>query len=126
MFVNKIINGAIMQIDMHFYGVYALSRAAGIKPEIAKKIAYASQFVDDAIEDEAIEIEDKKAVLPTTTSHKPLDYQNTLSGDQWKVWVPFHFIPGNDENAKTFTEKMVCQKNSIPSQIIQEHVLELK
>lgn len=48
-----------MQLDMHFYGIYALARAAGVKPEVARTIAYASQFVDDAIEDEAIEVEDE-------------------------------------------------------------------
>ncbi|RPJ71038.1 MAG: hypothetical protein EHM20_14950, partial [Alphaproteobacteria bacterium] len=115
-----------MQIDMHFYGIYALARAAGIKSDIARKIAYASQFVDDAIEDNVIEIENIKAVLPTITSHKPLDYQNTLSGDQWKVWVPFHFIPGNDETLKTFTGKMVCKKNSKTAQTMLEHVLQYK
>ena len=40
-----------MQKDMHFYGVYAMARAAGIKPDSAYTIAYASQFVDDALED---------------------------------------------------------------------------
>jgi len=104
-----------MQMDMHFYGVYALARAAGINPETAKTIAYASQFVDDAIEDEAIEIEDKRGVVPTMTSHRPIDYQNTIPGDQWKVWVPFHFLPGNDENAKSFLTRMVCCKSSDPA-----------
>jgi len=41
-----------MQQDMHFYGIYALARAAGIKPDSAYSIAYASQFVDDALEGE--------------------------------------------------------------------------
>ncbi len=67
-----------MQLDMHFYGVYALARAAGIKPKTARLIAYASQFVDDAIEDEAVILKEGKAVLPTMTSHKPLDYKNPL------------------------------------------------
>ena len=44
----------IMQIDMHFYGIYALARAAGIKPDSAHTIAYASQFVDDALDGEEI------------------------------------------------------------------------
>ena len=37
-----------MQIDMHFYGVYAMARAAGLDPKTARIIAHASQFVDDA------------------------------------------------------------------------------
>jgi hypothetical protein len=72
-----------MQLDMHFYGVYALARAAGVQPDVARIIAHASQFVDDAIEDEAIVLEDQRGVVPTMTSHGPIDYQNTLPGDQW-------------------------------------------
>jgi hypothetical protein len=115
-----------MQLDMHFYGVYALARAAGVKPETARMIAHTSQFVDDAIEDEAIEVEGRKAVVPTMTSHKPIDYQNAIPGDQWKVWVPFHFLPGNGANAKTFIEKMVCQKNSSPAKQMLDHALQHK
>ena len=77
-----------MQEDMHFYGVYAFARAAGINPETARIIAYASQFVDDAINDEAVILSNKQAILPTMTSHKPIDYKNTIPGDQWRVWVP--------------------------------------
>jgi len=37
-----------MQIDMHYYGVYAIARLAGLRPEAARMIATASQYVDDA------------------------------------------------------------------------------
>ncbi|MBI5182941.1 MAG: hypothetical protein HY999_01065 [Nitrospinae bacterium] len=115
-----------MELDMHFYGIYALARAAGVKPEIAKIIAYSSQFVDDSIEDEAIILNDQSAIIPTMTSHKPIDYQNTIPGDQWRVWVPFHFLPGNDSTARTFVEKMVCTKNSTPAQQILKFALKLR
>jgi len=109
---------------MHFFGVYALARAAGIKPRVARIIAYASQFVDDAMEDEAIVLEDQSAILPTMTSHRPIDYQNTIPGDQWRVWVPFHFLPGNEETAQTFVEKMVCRKDSYPARKMLKHALQ--
>ena len=112
-----------MQKDMHFFGVYALARCAGILPGSAYKIAYASQFVDDAIDDEAIVIDGDKAVLPTMTSHRPIDYQNTIPGDQWKVWVPFHFLPGNQPGAQSFVEKMVCRKDSAPAQDMLAHAI---
>ncbi len=114
-----------MQIDMHFYGVYALARAAGLKPDSALVIATASQFVDDAIDDEAIVLENQNAVVPTMTSHKPLDWKNCLPGDQWKVWVPFHFLPGNEPAGGSFTEKMVCRKNSAPARRMMENALSL-
>jgi len=115
-----------MQIDMHFYGVYALARAAGVNQNTARIIAYASQFVDDAIDDEAIVLEYKNAVLPIMTAHKAIDYQNTIPVDQWNVWVPFHFLPGNAGESGTFLEKMACRKNSPLADKILEHALEHK
>jgi hypothetical protein len=38
-----------MQIDMHYYGVYALARLAGLKPEAARIIATASEYMDDSV-----------------------------------------------------------------------------
>ena len=113
-----------MQKDMHFYGVYALALASGIKPETASIIAHSSQFVDDATIDEAIELSGNGSVLPTMTSHKPIDYQNTIPGDQWKVWVPFHFLPGNE--GTTFHQKMICRKDSEPANLMKLHALKHK
>lgn len=104
-----------MQLDMHFYGAYAMARAAGNSDVTAKTIAYASQFVDDAIHDDHVLVSNIKAIVPTITSHKPVDYQNAISGDQWKIWVPFHFLPGNDPKAKTFVQRMVCRPDSEPA-----------
>ena len=115
-----------MQKDMHFYGVYALARAAGVNQNTARIIAYASQFVDDAIDDEAIVLEYMNAVLPIMTAHKAIDYQNTIPVDQWNVWVPFHFLPGNEGRYDTFLEKMVCRKNSPLADKILGHALEHK
>ncbi len=111
-----------MQIDMHFYSVYALARAAGMNDAIARKIAYASQFVDDAIDDDYIILGDDRAIVPTMTSHKPIDYQNALAGDQWKVWIPFHFLPGY--KGTKFIDRLVCAKNSAPAQKMLNYTLD--
>ena len=37
-----------MQQDMHYYGTYAMARAAGLAVKDAKILAYAAQYVDDA------------------------------------------------------------------------------
>ena len=58
-----------MQLDMHFYGVYALARAAGLKPETAEIVACASQFVDDAIDDDHVLVSNNQAIVPTMISH---------------------------------------------------------
>jgi len=36
-----------MQLDMHYYGTYALARTAGLKPPVCRIIAFSSQLVDD-------------------------------------------------------------------------------
>ena len=116
-----------MQIDMHFYGVYALCRAAGINEKYAKIIAFSSQFVDDARGDDTLVFKtEKTAILPTMTSHKPLDLKNTIEEDQWRVWVVFHFLPGNEKNARNFEQKMICQKDSKPAKEILKHALLFK
>ena len=104
-----------MQLDMHFYAVYAMARAAGINGARARTIAYASQFVDDAIDDDEVVLLGKHAVVPTMTSHKPLDYKNAIQGDQWKVWIPFHFLPGAESSSGDFIEMITCRKNSKPA-----------
>lgn len=101
-----------MQLDMHFYGVYAMALAAGVKSNVAKTIAFASQFVDDATESEMILLENQTCILPAMTSHRPIDYQNTIPEDQWKVWVPFHFFPGGESSDGSLIEKLRCRKDS--------------
>ncbi len=111
-----------MQKDMHFYGVYALARAAGVKDATALTLARASQFVDDATDDDVVNIKDK-TVLSTMTSHKLLDVKNAIPGDQWRVWVPFHFLPGNEPKDSGFDQRMVCRKNSGPAQELKAFAL---
>ena len=63
---------------------------------------------------------------PTMTSHKPLDYQNTLSAQQWDVWVPFHFLPGNDPAEGAFIERMKCRADSDAAQRMLHEVLDAR
>jgi hypothetical protein len=115
-----------MQIDMHLYGVYAIARAAGIKDRTARAIAFASQYVDDAVEDEEVVVAEDYALLPAMTSHKPLDFENALKGDQWKVWLPFHFLPGNEPKNGPFIQRLVCRKNSKVARKMFEDALDEK
>lgn len=115
-----------MQIDMHFYGVYALARAAGIEPGTARTIAHCSQFVDDGTQDELIILPGQRGLLPIMTSHRPLDYKNTIPHDQWRVWIPFHFLPGNQPESGTLMERMVCRKGSDPARKVLDYALDLK
>jgi hypothetical protein len=148
-----------MQRDIHFYGVYALARAAGIDWDTSRTIACASQFVDDATDEGVVILPDltanqsqepmsfqgrheetgstdrrgnnrqalrvgQKGILPIMTSHRPLDYSNTIPGDQWRVWVPFHFLPGNEPLSGSFLERMICRKDSQPARRMLRHALD--
>jgi len=83
-----------MQLDMHFYGTYALARIAGFPPDLARTVATAAQFVDDAIEASPVHIHGRAYLLPVVSSHAMMERENFNRMDQWRVWVPFHFLPG--------------------------------
>lgn len=98
-----------MQLDMHYYGTYAMARAAGIKPEYAQIIATAAQYVDDSNSTE-IELRDGVFLACSATAHHPVDAHNVDPHDQRLVWIPFHFLPGNQGNS--LKERLVCQIDS--------------
>jgi len=98
-----------MQIDMHYYGTYAMARAAGLKPQVCKTIATAAQFVDDNADKESIRFRDGARLDAEATAHHTLDIKNTDLEDQRKIWVPFHFLPGNEGSG--FTERLICRKD---------------
>lgn len=96
-----------MQIDMHFYGTYALARAAGLPPEVARTVATAAQFVDDAEDDRPLNLGGASFLLPVVSAHPMLDKANVEVFDQWQVWVPFHFLPGNIGDSAE--ERLLCR-----------------
>lgn len=111
-----------MDIDMHFYGTLALARAAGLRMDVAHRIATAAEFVDDSTETEVIVHSDGARFRGESTAHHPTDLKpiNDLD-DQPQVWVPFHFLPGG--NGKSQSQKLVCRKNSLLAQEMIAHHL---
>lgn len=99
-----------MKQDMHYYGTYCLARMAGLKPEAARVIAYAAQYVDDSTK---LEIKNHLAggkLVPEETAHHALQIKNIGRTHQRYIWVPFHFLPGGQGD--TFYEKVVCKKGT--------------
>lgn len=96
-----------MQIDMHFFGTYALARAAGLPPAVAKTVATAAQYVDEAEQAESFRLKDGEPFKTVVSSHGMLRAENLNEGDQWRVWMPYHFLPGgvgaSDE------ERLICR-----------------
>lgn len=116
-----------MQVDMHYYGTYAMARAAGLKSDIAQRIAEAAQFVDDYTEEDDIETSDGALVSYWPSGHGMVcdanfDALRLNEADPHKVWVTFHFLPGGG-NA-SYQERMRCVKDSATAQEVIERVLE--
>lgn len=112
-----------MQLDMHYYGTYAMARAAGIKPDSAQVIATSAQFVDDNTARGHVEFRDGARIDQEPTAHHLADFSNLDDRDQRRVWVPFHFLPGNVGD--TYTERLKCRMDSPIVQELRDHHLAL-
>lgn len=120
--------GDIMQVDMHYYGTYAMARAAGITEEDASVIAYASQFVDDLTRYDSGQHPDGGLLFGITTSHSPkatwIDNAADVKKDnaeQRRIWIPFHFFPGG--KGESFQEKILCCKDSaLVNEMLNNHL----
>lgn len=112
-----------MHLDMHFYGTYAMARAAGLNVKTCTTIATAAQFVDDNAKNDALTLKDGARVDILATAHHANDISNIELDDQRLVWVPFHFLPGNEGNS--YTERLMCRKNSALAQEMVEHHLSM-
>ena len=110
-----------MQVDMHYYGTYAMARAAGLAPEDCRVIATAAQFVDDNAGKDSISFKDGARVDVDATAHHALDVANLDPEDQRNVWIPFHFIPGNA--GAEYTERLICRRDSgIAREMVAHHI----
>ena len=112
-----------MQIDMHYYGTYAMARAAGLNRETARTVATSSQFVDDNAARGHVTFRDGARIDKEATAHHPVDLSNLDDRDQRRVWAPFHFIPGNIGDS--YTERLKCRMDSKIVQEMRDHHLSL-
>ncbi len=114
-----------MQIDMHYHATFCMAYAAGFTMESAQQVATASQYVDDNTGDANSEInfKDGSAVYLTPTAHHPTSaIKNLQDEEQRTVWVPFHFIPGNEGD--TYQERLLATKDSEISQKITDFAVD--
>jgi hypothetical protein len=112
-----------MQIDSHYHATYCLARAAGLRPDAARTIATCAQFVDDNVAKASVEFRDGSRADVEATAHHTADNENLEAYDQRQVWVPFHFLPGNE--GETFTERLKCRKDSAIAREMIDHHLSL-
>ncbi len=111
-----------MQVDFHFYAVYALARAAGFLPDNAFVIAYSSQHTDDAKYEHTLEFRNGGRFQQVLTAHKFLDLDALSKDTCYRIWVPFHFLPGN--LGVDFYERMVTRQGSIVAQKVIDDLLD--
>lgn len=104
-----------MQTDMHYYGTYALAHAAGLRADIARMIATASEYVDHSDRVDVV-CQDGFEIHAEPTSHRA-----TGPRDQRRTWVPFHFIPANQ--GTTTDERLICAADSPIARAAVDHVL---
>jgi len=138
-----------MQIDFHHTVTYVIARLADFSKEEADIIAHCAQYVDDATDSGLVHfytnsIEDSKPELGPTYSrissaHKMLDYRNSKELANRRVWVPFHFLPSNDQSPKKkkdltsksrqhnpFFPRLICRPNSPVAQEMVRRCIEEK
>jgi hypothetical protein len=84
-----------MNAEFHYYSVYFLCLRAGMPGRRCADIAFASQYVDNAIV--AYDIEDDGFDYRSQVTQNYLFWdEETLRG----IYLPFHFIPGEIEAAR--------------------------
>ncbi|WP_075255792.1 DUF6765 family protein [Herbaspirillum camelliae] len=111
-----------MQIDFHHGVTYICARLAGFGGEEAEIIAYSAQYVDDATNGGEINFDNGAIYSRIASAHKMLDYRNMSDLAAHRVWLPFHFLPGNageteSENppvhsADEFIRRCTCRPDS--------------
>lgn len=107
-----------MQIDGHHTLTYIVARLAGYTSQDASIIAYSAQYVDDATNSGIIHFDNGAMYSRISSAHKMFDYRNSDKLANHQVWIPFHFLPGNEgkpqgENPDgTFIRKLVCYPDS--------------
>lgn len=110
-----------VQIDFHFYAIYALARAGGFMPDDAFTIGYASQHTDDAKYKRALEFKNGGRFQQVLTAHRFFELEALGKETCYRVWIPFHFLPGN--LGVEFYERMVTRAGSTVAQRLIDDLL---
>lgn len=99
-----------MNIAFHYFVIKILAEKAGFNPTEAQIIAYASQYVDDAVEHKEIKVNNLEKLQlsnsfkskringdmfnPICTAHEGLSYINCMDKNaQMYIYISFHFLP---------------------------------
>ena len=114
-----------MHSDIHYFGTYAMARLAGLKREACQTIATAAQFVDANDREWSVRFDDGGRFNVIPTAHPLVHVKNTalFDDDQRMVWLPFHFLPGNE--GECMSERLICRQDSEVAREMVDHCLSL-
>lgn len=122
-----------MQIDFHHAVTYVCARLADFPAHEARLIAHSAQYVDDATAAGEVWFDNGMIFPRTASAHKLLDYKNTDELANHRVWLPFHFLPGNNHehasdaapvyDEEEFMRRCICRPNSPPAQEMMKAVV---
>jgi hypothetical protein len=120
-----------MQIDFHHGVTYVCARVAGFDPASASTIAYCAQYVDDATNAGMVRFANGSLFYRLSSAHKMLDYRNFQELANHRVWIPFHFLPGNgnlpagQDPPGSFIDKLICRPNSwVAQEMVRDTILQ--
>jgi hypothetical protein len=111
-----------MQIDFHHGVTYVVARLAGFSHEQAAIVSYSAQYVDDATNEGVIRFDNGFLYNRISSAHKMLDYRNFQELANHRVWIPFHFLPGNgglpqgQVPSGPLADRVICHPNSYVAQ----------
>lgn len=97
-----------MEIDMHYGAIYYLASLAKIGDSETEKIAWSSQFVDDAKYGGTLQFGGGEGYLCANSAHRHLT--DNLSAHTRLVWIPFHFMPDPEEQGP-YLQRLECVKD---------------
>lgn len=116
-----------MQLDFHHAVTYVVARLAGMAHSDAVIVAYSAQYVDDATNKGTVRFTDGTRFERIASAHEITQIEkNLFNALDFSVWVPFHFLPGNNgaqagqEGNIPKIQKLLCQPDSpIANEMIQ-------
>lgn len=130
-----------MQKDFHYCIIKILAEKAGFESDEAQIIAYASQYVDDAVEHQKIRIKnlpneisstyprvDHEEFDPICTAHKGIQYiiGGISKEAQRKVYISFHFIPSEEYVGKGAYSFCAIPNGRLAGNLVGAAINELK
>jgi hypothetical protein len=122
-----------MQKDFHHAVTYICARLAGFPAQQAEVISHSAQYVDDATAEGEVWFDNGMIFPRMASAHKMLDYKNANELGNHRVWLPFHFLPGNNGEAAStdlpaydeeeFMRRCICRPNSHPAREMMHAVI---